>query len=240
MALDDNSRDVSLVNTWDSEVYLAVLGRIQRGEIGTDERIVDTSLAAEFGLSRMPARQALLRLVHEGYLVGTTRGFVLPHFSISDIKEIFEVRMLLEPRAAASACQVLTEEQIAKMRTAYEDARDAVRRGDPPAMMRANDRFRRTWLEAVPNRRLAAEIGRFVDHVQIVRRLTVIDEATQQVILELLENLVGGFERRDALCAHDNMVQFVARARDSFFSRRDKQSAQSDEGREPPAADHTG
>jgi hypothetical protein len=49
--------------------------------------------------------------------------------------------------------------------------------------------------------------------------VTVIDEETQQVILGLLENLVDGFERRDALCVYDNIVQFVARARESFFSR---------------------
>ncbi len=40
----------------------------------------------------MPAREALLRLANEGYLVGTTRGFVTPRLGLDDIREIFEVR----------------------------------------------------------------------------------------------------------------------------------------------------
>lgn len=216
----DTSPQVSLLPASDSEVYLAVLGRIQCGAIQGGDRVVDTALATEFNLSRMPVRQALLRLVHEGYLVGTTRGFVLPRFSEQDIKDIFEVRMLLEPRAAASACQALADADISGFRSAYADARDAVRRGDALAMMQANDRFRRIWLDAVPNRRLAASIGRYVDHVQIVRRTTVIDKVTQQVILDLLGKLVDAFERRDVLSVHDHSAQFVARARDSFFAKR--------------------
>lgn len=220
MTKHDTSVNVSLLPTSDSEVYLAVLGRIQRGEISGGDRVLDTALATEFNLSRMPVRQALLRLVHEGYLVGTTRGFVLPRFSGQDIKDIFEVRMLLEPRAAASACQVIADADISGFRAAYDDAREATQQGDALAMMQANDHFRRIWLESVPNRRLAASIGRYVDHVQIVRRMTVIDTVTQQVILDLLGKLVDAFERRDALAVHDHSVQFVARARDSFFAQR--------------------
>src|SRR5271154_4432436 len=86
-----------------SATYLEILGRLQRGQVGAHERLVDTSLAVELNVSRMPVREALLRLVHEGYLVGTPRGFMLPQLSVRDIAEIFEVRKLLEPRAAAAA-----------------------------------------------------------------------------------------------------------------------------------------
>jgi hypothetical protein len=57
------------------------------------------------GTSRMPAREALLRLTNERYLVGTTRGFVTPRLSLEDIRDIFAVRLLLEPRAAANAAE---------------------------------------------------------------------------------------------------------------------------------------
>jgi len=212
------SQQGRLLESADSEVYLAILDRIQRGEVDLDDRIVDAQLASEFNLSRMPVRQALLRLVHEGYLVGTTRGFVLPRLTHEDIEEIFELRLLIEPRAAASACQVIGDEGVAALRQALLEARNAVAGGDADAMMHANERFRQIWLQAVPNRRLAASIRRFVDHVQIVRRATVVDKATQLLILHLLDALLAGFERRDALLVHDATVQFVARARECFFA----------------------
>ncbi|WP_330705305.1 GntR family transcriptional regulator [Novosphingobium resinovorum] len=218
MDVDAASLPGTLLSSPDSEVYLVMLGRIQRGEIGLEDRIVDSQLASEFNLSRMPVRQALLRLVHEGYLVGTTRGFVLPRLTSEDIDEIFEVRLLLEPRAAASACQVLKEDSLVQLRQALTDARAAVASGNADDMMQANERFRQVWLRAVPNRRLAASIRRYVDHVQIVRRATVVDNATQQLILHLLDALLNGFERRDALQVSDATVQFVARAQECFFA----------------------
>lgn len=225
MTQDPSPQTGTLLNIVDSEVYTTILGRIKRGEIAADERIVDSRLATEFNLSRMPVRQALLRLVHEGYLAGTTRGFILPKLTYEDIEEIFEVRMLLEPRAAASACRVLDEAQMDALRGALTDARHAVadiRLGD---MMVANDRFRQIWLEAAPNRRLATAISRFVDHVQIVRKTTIIDVATQHVVLDLLARMLDGFERRDALAVQDATLQFVVRARDSFIAATSTEAA---------------
>lgn len=216
----------TLLNSTDSEVYTAVLARIKSGAIEPDERIVDSKLATEFNLSRMPVRQALLRLVHEGYLVGTTRGFVLPRLTYDDIEEIFEVRMLLEPRAAASACRTLDPDAIAALREALAEARRAVAEVKLGNMMVANDRFRQIWLDAVPNRRLAASIGRYVDHVQIVRRATIFDAATQHVVLDLLTRTLDGFERRDALLVQDATLQFVVRARDAFIAATSMETAQ--------------
>lgn len=227
MTQDPSPQTGTLLNIVDSEVYTTILGRIKRGEIAADERIVDSRLATEFNLSRMPVRQALLRLVHEGYLAGTTRGFILPKLTYEDIEEIFEVRMMLEPRAAASACRVLDEMQIDALRNALTDARHAVADVRPGDMMVANDQFRQIWLEAVPNRRLATAISRFVDHVQIVRKATIIDVATQHVVLDLLTRMLDGFEKRDALAVQDATLQFVVRARDSFITATSMEASRS-------------
>ncbi|MEJ2378309.1 MAG: GntR family transcriptional regulator [Pseudolabrys sp.] len=80
--------------------------QIQHGEIGPAACLVDVEMADRLGVSRVPVREALLQLVNEGYLVGTTRGFVLPKLSAQDIGDIFEVRKLLEPRAAANAARL--------------------------------------------------------------------------------------------------------------------------------------
>ena len=84
-------------------IYEEYLGRIQRGELAEEDRLVDTAIAAEFNVSRMPVRDALMRLAHEGYLASSTRGFTLPELTPRQILEIFELRRLIEPRAAALA-----------------------------------------------------------------------------------------------------------------------------------------
>jgi DNA-binding GntR family transcriptional regulator len=217
MPEDTLTQTVTLLPAEDSGMYVEILQRIKRGEIGADDRIVDSRLASEFNVSRMPVRQALLRLVHEGYLVGSTRGFVLPKLTHDDIEEIFELRMMLEPRAAASACRKLDDGDIAALRSALHDAQHAIAEGRIGDMMLANDRFRQIWLDAVPNRRLAAAISRFVDHVQMVRRVTMFDPVTQHLALDLLARLLDGFVERDAMQVHDATLQFVVRGRESFI-----------------------
>ena len=201
-----------------SPVYLEVLGRIQRGDVSPGDKLVDTVLANELGVSRMPVREALLRLVHEGYLVGTTRGFMLPELSEKDIADIFEIRKLLEPRAAASAAYNLDALAVAELEAAYKMACEALEREDALVLMQANTRFRQAWLNAVPNPRLAATIGRFVDHVQTVRTGTLHDRETQMVVVALLTDLLDGFRVRNSMAVFDSMTRFVDVAQGRFFS----------------------
>lgn len=84
-------------------VHAGLFARLQRGGIGPGDRLVDTQPARSFGTSRMPVREALLRLVPEGFLTGTTRGVLVPHLSLDEMRGVFEVRRLPEPRAAAHA-----------------------------------------------------------------------------------------------------------------------------------------
>ncbi len=174
----------------------------------------------------MPAREALLRLANEGYLVGTSRGFVTPRLSLEDIREIFEVRRLLEPRAAANAARDLTPADEAKLTAAITDARAAARADDIERLILANIAFRAAWLGAVRNRRLAETIARFVDHVQTVRLGTLADPQTRNVVSEGLEGLYRAFRARDAAAAHDHMAGFMAPpSRPSSPSARRRSSA---------------
>src|SRR5574343_841147 len=94
-------------------IHGLLLQRIQTGGVGWQDRLVDTALAAELGVSRMPVRDALMRLSAEGYLVPTTRGFTLPNLSDGDVLDVFELRRLLEPRAAAMAAQAMESGRLA-------------------------------------------------------------------------------------------------------------------------------
>ena len=99
-----------------------IRSRILRGAIGPDDRLIDTAIATEMGVSRMPVREALMQLVSEGYLEGTTRGFVLMKLTPERTLEVFLLRRLLEPRAAASAAQAMSVEGLANLRQAAAES----------------------------------------------------------------------------------------------------------------------
>jgi len=201
-----------------TQIHLDIVERIRSGEIGPDDRLVDIEVAQNFGVSRMPAREALLQLVNEGYIVGTTRGFVLPRLSREDVADIFEIRRLLEPRAAANAARDMTDEGIEELRLALAQAEASLAAGDVSGFSQANASFRRAWISQIRNQRFAETLSRFADQVNIVRSGTLSKPETQKIVVSGLRDLFRTFKKRDPLGAHDLMVSFVANAEAAFFA----------------------
>ena len=201
-------------------IYAELRQRLQRMPLGPDDRLLDLEVAAAYGTSRMPARDALLRLANEGYLVGTTRGFVVPVLSLDDVREIFQVRRLLEPAAIASVAKQIDAAAMAELTKALQRARRAALNNDGEEMTLANMAFRDTWLSRVGNKRLAATIARFVDHVRTVRINTLGSAETRQVVVDGMERLHAALAKRDSAQARQRMMDFMTAAERAYFSFR--------------------
>lgn len=197
-------------------IYIDLRGKLQRCEFDASDRLVDLDIAARFGTSRMPAREALLQLVNEGYLIGTTRGFIVPVLTIDDVKDSFEVRKLLEPRAAGSAARDMDVNGQVALSVAADHARAAADSHSFEKLVLAMIEFRAAWLGSVRNARLASTIARFADHVQTVRLATLRDTATQGLAADGLGELCSAFLRRDSLAVSDRMATHIAVAEHAF------------------------
>jgi DNA-binding GntR family transcriptional regulator len=216
-AIKQPRRTALRANTLMETVYQEVLGRLQRGQIGTEDRILDYEIAAEFDCTRMPVRQALLRLVNEGYLIGTTRGFVLPVLTAQDVREIFDVRRMIEPRAAAYAAEALSDEQLGALAAACRKCRRAVAKKDLAALSDANMTFRSIWLDGITNVRLKGEILRFSDHTRQVGRDTMAKANTAKLVADGLDRLLEGFVARDPVRVREASEAFLDDAERQYF-----------------------
>lgn len=85
------------------QVYNMVREQLRQGVIALEDRLVDASMAKSLEISRTPVREALQMLVHEGLLEATTRGFKLRQLSPKEIVDLFEIRLLLEPKLVGKA-----------------------------------------------------------------------------------------------------------------------------------------
>jgi len=87
-----------------ADVHQELLARIIKGEYEAGRRIKDTDLALEFGVSRTPIREALLRLEREGLVSAQKHmGFSVKGLCESEIREIYPLVGLLETRALESS-----------------------------------------------------------------------------------------------------------------------------------------
>ena len=79
---------------------------ILEGELKPGERLRAEALAQRFGTSRTPIREALLQLEGQGLVeVEPNRGAVVKAFDREDLLDLYRVRALLEPAAAALAAR---------------------------------------------------------------------------------------------------------------------------------------
>lgn len=197
-------------------IYETYLGRIQRGELTVDDRLVDSTVAAEFNVSRMPVRDALMRLAHEGYLASSTRGFMLPQLSPRQIIEIFELRRLLEPRAAAIATYVLSDAEMERMAEAVELSASTIASGDIVKLYHASETIRRTWIMAVPNIELRDTILRYRSQIQAVRRATLRDAQSHRVLVALHRQMLAAFESRKGAEVELLMLRYVLAGEENY------------------------
>ncbi|MDT2019591.1 GntR family transcriptional regulator [Methylocella sp. CPCC 101449] len=198
------------------QVYDLMRDRIAQGQLTFDERLVDLDIAADLNISRMPVREALMQLVHEGMLESTSRGFVLRRISRQEMADIFEIRRLLEPAAAASAATRMTPAVLQKLEAAINDCARASDAGDTTAFILSNAAFRGAWLAEVPNVSLARAIARYIDHVQAVRLKTLSRKSVRQDVLQRLRAIHKAFRSGKGPDAAALFIKHVDAAVEAF------------------------
>ena len=94
-------------------VYRTLWTQIVEGDRQQGERLSDVDLAAELGVSRTPVRQALHQLQRTG-LVQTSakRGFHVTIFSEQDVRELYDMRAILEVAAVRAATPHIAEARL--------------------------------------------------------------------------------------------------------------------------------
>ncbi|GIW08744.1 MAG: GntR family transcriptional regulator [Dehalococcoidia bacterium] len=98
------------------QIYFWLKERIIIGELKAGERLSVDQIATEIGVSRTPVRDAVNRLALEGMLVvHPRRGTVVGSLSVQDIREVYQIRIFLEPAVAEYAAEHATDQLIADL-----------------------------------------------------------------------------------------------------------------------------
>jgi DNA-binding GntR family transcriptional regulator len=94
-------------------VYESMMRSIIVGEYLQGQVLTELFLANQFETSRTPVREACIRLHNEGFLRATARkGYVVTEVSLDEIRELYQLRQMLEPKAAALAAEAALGSQF--------------------------------------------------------------------------------------------------------------------------------
>lgn len=98
------------------QAYQWIKDGINDGCLKVDEPLSENRLSREISISRTPIREALRVLEQEGYVkLLPAKGAFVSGISLEDVKEIYDIRKLLEPFAALSATHRVPDEEIQSM-----------------------------------------------------------------------------------------------------------------------------
>ncbi|WP_068313656.1 GntR family transcriptional regulator [Polycladidibacter hongkongensis] len=87
-----------------AQVYTRLRTMVERFDLKPESQINEVALAKKFGTSRTPVREALNRLVAEGYLTfQARRGFFVRPFNPDEVLSLYETRVAIETEATRMA-----------------------------------------------------------------------------------------------------------------------------------------
>jgi DNA-binding GntR family transcriptional regulator len=97
-------------------LLVAIRDRIRTAQIPPGEVIAENQFTEEFGVSRTPVRETFRLLTTEGWLqVLPRKGYLVRPLNLTDIREVMDMRIILEPELAARAAITPAREAISEI-----------------------------------------------------------------------------------------------------------------------------
>ena len=152
-----------------SLVYETLKKKINYNLLKPGEPINEVILAKEFKISKTPIREAFHQLERDGFLENIPgRGFFVSRLSFQDVRELFEIREILECEVAKRAAQKCELEKIEGIRKKFESVESNTERS-PKTYFKAGDRIHIFIFETFGNQRLTETYKRIQEHVERMR-----------------------------------------------------------------------
>lgn len=155
-------------------VYQTLREAIVSGELQPGEPIVQTDIAARLGVSPIPVREAIRRLIAEGLVVQEPhRSSRVAPLSPRALNEILIIRMHLEALAAREAAPHVTPQDLDDLRQIVRRMDEAIQRDDMPEYGRLNKQFHLRLYQCCPYPLLVRMIQELWDNSDRYRSRTM-------------------------------------------------------------------
>lgn len=150
------------------QVAGALRTAVVSGEMKPGQVYSAPALAARYGVSATPVREAMLDLAKQGLIeVVPNKGFQVTTVSPAALDQITEIRLMLEPPAAAMAAKRATTQDVAELLPVALAIVDAAATGDLTSYVRADRDFHGRLLVLSGNDRLVDIVHQLRDQTRL-------------------------------------------------------------------------
>jgi DNA-binding GntR family transcriptional regulator len=165
---------------------------IVSGRIPPGTKLVEREVASQLGVSRAPVREALTELEKEGLIVSRAGGRYVIKLTQEDVRELYQVRFVLEKLAVELAVRNNTPENCARLDRALQEMRAAVAEHDRARHVEADVEMHWLVWQQAGNRHLLRMLSSMIGPVFM-----------------FVANNANAFNWEDTLALHEQMVQSI-------------------------------
>ena len=186
---------------------------IRRGILEPGERLMEVQLADELGISRTPVREAIRKLEQEGYVIMMPRrGTYVSDVSVSDVKEIFEIRSALESLATGLAARRIEPDELETLQKLLVEIEGYIAKNDIDKIVETDIKFHELLYQVSRNDRLVAIIHNLKEQLARFRTLSMSYPGRLQETLEEHSDMVEAIANGDVSAARDAAEHHMERA----------------------------
>ena len=191
--MQDIKIDIQLLK---HRVYQEIKQRIINLTLRPNEQLIEQRLAEQLGVSKSPIREAIQQLEKDGFIENIPgKGNFVSQISIQGLRELFEIRDMLECEAIKRAAAKRDPQKLDAIRKSFEVP--AISQDGSPRQFRAGEHIHVFIFESLGNQRLLEIYRRLQDHIARHRNFFFSDvhegrpEESYREHLEILDALAA-------------------------------------------------
>lgn len=179
------------------------------------ERLSEIELAERLGVSRTPVREALTRLVTEGFLQTATRGYMRRPLEVQETLDLYEARVAIERECLRLALERATDAQLQEARVYLEESRTVAGSTPVQQLVELDEGFHLRIADMAGNselRRMLVSLNERIRFIRWIDMENVGRDSTQHEHQEILQALTA----RDAALSERLLSGHIALRRDQI------------------------
>lgn len=180
-------------------VFEKIKGAIYEGRLKKEDRLVESTIAENLGVSRTPVREALRQLESEGLVKNyPRRGAVVQGISIEDAVEIYDLREVLEGLMARKTCENISDGEIRELRKILLRMRDSIDGKDFEYYLDLHRDYNQLLMNNCKSQRLISMINNIHEYLASLRGITLTTKDRREEAYHEHVGIVEALEQRDA------------------------------------------
>lgn len=189
---------------------------IIQGEFHPGQRLYEKELCERTSVSRTSIREALRQLESEGIVtVIPNKGTCVAKLSYDEVKEIYEVRRVLESFAVKLFAERATETQIKKLETVVNRLERTFQAGRHEDLVKIKDQFYKVLLEGSKNQLIASFLNSINARTAFLRNMSLSSAGRPPKSIQEIKEILKHLQNRNSQGAWQASFDHVGRAQDA-------------------------